>query len=128
MMLGTRARGVLLVLVLTGVRVLHAQDPRDSVVARAANQFNLADRLPLLLPVLDPLAGPPTGSWPHAVQLYAEALLETGHDSVAAVWLRWAFRLNPGLEPDSLEFQADVIGACNRARTFTVSTVTPGDS
>jgi hypothetical protein len=76
-------------------RSLRAQDPRDSIVAQAETKFNLAERLPLLMPMLNPLVRLASGPWPRAAQLLAEALLESGEDSVGAVWLRWAIRWSP---------------------------------
>src|SRR5438552_4875603 len=117
-----------LLLGLAGVASLRAQDPRDAMVARAFNEFDAARRLQLLMSALNPTAGPPRGAWPVGVQLLAQTLIEDGQDSVAGVWLRWAVRLSPDLQPDTVQFLPKVVVAYRSARDFVLSTRAPGDS
>ena len=107
---------------------LRAQDPRDALVARAFNEFDAARRLQLLMSALNPTAGPPRGAWPVGVQLLAQTLIEDGQDSAAAVWLRWAVRLSPDLQPDTVQFLPRVVTAYRSARDFVLSTRGPADS
>ncbi len=120
--------GLVLVLVIAGVSSLHAQDPRDALVTRAFNEFDAARRLQLLMGALNPTAGPPRGTWPVAVQLLAQTLIEDGQDSIAGVWLRWALRLSPDLQHDTVQFLPKVVVAYRSARDFVLSTRSPGDS
>jgi len=107
---------------------VRAQDPRDAMVARAFNEFDAARRLQLLMSALNPTAGPPRGAWPVGVQLLAQTLIEDGQDSVAGVWLRWAVRLSPALQPDTVQFLPKVVVAYRSARDFVLGTRAPGDS
>jgi len=107
---------------------VRAQDPRDAMVARAFNEFDAARRLELLMSALNPTAGPPRGAWPVGVQLLAQTLIEDGQDSVAGAWLRWAVRLSPDLQPDTVQFLPKVVTAYRAARDLVLSTRAPADS
>jgi len=119
---------LVLLLSLVARASVRAQDPRDAMVARAFNEFDAARRLQLLMSALNPTAGPPRGAWPVGVQLLAQTLIEDGQDSVAGVWLRWAVRLSPDLQPDTVQFLPKVVVAYRAARDFVLSTRAPGDS
>lgn len=125
----TRIAALMLLASLTGAAVLQAQVPCDSMVARASNEFDTARRLQLLLGAVDPTICPPrSNSWPVAVQLLAQTLMEDGKDSVAAVWLRWALRLVPGMQPDTIQFLPRVVAAHRAARDFVIRTGSRGDT
>jgi len=121
-------RGLVLLFTVVGAGSLFGQDPRDAMVARAFNEFDAARRLELLMSALNPTAGPPRGAWPVGVQLLAQTLIEDGQDSVAGVWLRWAVRLSPDLQPDTVQFLPKVVAAYRAARDFVLSTRAPADS
>src|SRR5204863_7364704 len=104
----TRVRWLL---TLVGRASVHAQGPRDAMVARAFNEFDAAQRLQRLMSALIRTSGPPRGAWPVGVQLLAQTLIEDGRDSLAAVWLRWAVRLSPDLQPDTVQFLPKVVAA-----------------
>jgi hypothetical protein len=118
----------LLMLLASVAAPLRAQDPRDAMVARAFNEFDAARRAQLLMSALNPVAGPPRGAWAVGVQLLAQTLIEDRQDSVAGVWLRWAVRLSPDLQPDTVQFLPQVIAAYRRARDFVQSTRGISDS
>jgi hypothetical protein len=120
----------LLALVLPSVTAgsLRAQDPRDALVGRAFNEFDAQRRLQLLMGAVNPTAGPPRGAWPVGVQLLAQTLIEDKQDSLAGVWLRWAVRLSPDLQPDTVQFLPQVVTAYRSARAFVLRTRTAGDS
>ena len=122
--------GTALVLLLgvAGAASLSGQDPREAAVQRAFNEFDAARRVQLLVSALNPTLGPLRGAWPVAVQLLAQTLIEDGKDSLAAVWLRWAVRQSPDLQPDTLQFLPRVVTAVRSARTFASQTGSPGDS
>jgi hypothetical protein len=123
-----RWAATLAALVVLGTASLIAQDPRDAMVARAFNEFDAARRAQLLTNALNPVAGPPRGAWAVGVQLLAQTLIEDHQDSIAGVWLRWAVRLSPDLQPDTVQFLPQVIAAYRRARDFVQSTRRPADS
>ena len=125
---GLLPHGLVVLLSVVGAGSLRGQDPRDAMVARAFNEFDAARRVQLLMSALNPTAGPPRGAWPVGVQLLAQTLIEDGQDSVAGVWLRWAVRLAPDLQPDTLQFLPKVVVAYRSARDFVLSTRAPGDS
>src|SRR4029077_9023437 len=103
-------------------------DPRDAQVARAFHELDPAGRQQLLASALNPTLGPLRGAWPVGVQLLAQTLIEDGSDSTAAVWLRWAIRLSPDLQPDTVLFLPELVGAYQSARAFVTDTRRAGDS
>lgn len=105
-----------------------AQDPRDTLVSRAFNEFDTPRRVELLMSVLNPSAGPPQGPWGVGVQLLAQTLIEEGNDSLAGLWLRWAVRMSPDLQVDTVQFVPAVATAFAGARDFVKRTQGPGDS
>lgn len=119
---------VLLLAVSAGATELPAQAQRDSLVAKAVDEFDTGRQLQLLRAALDPAGGPPTGSWATGVQLLAQTLLQDKRDSLAATWLRWAVRLSPGLKPDTVQFLPFVATALRSAQEYVRRTSTPGDS
>jgi len=121
-------KGLGLFLSVVGAGSLRGQDPRDAMVARAFNEFDAARRVQLLMSALNPTAGPPHGAWPVGVQLLAQTLIEDGQDSLAGVWLRWAVRLSPDLQPDTVQFLPKVVVAYRSARDFVLSTRASSDS
>ena len=123
-----RSVWALAVLMLSGGAALHAQDPRDAMVARAFNEFDTQRRMQLLVAALNPPAGPPRGGWPVGVQLLAQTLLEDGKDSLAGTWLRWAVRLSPDLQPDTVQFLPRVAEAYRAARAYVTRTRSSTDS
>lgn len=125
---GLRFYGLAVLLNVAGAVSLQGQDPRDACLAQAYKEFDAARRQQLLLCALNPSAGPPRGAWPVGVQLLAQTLIEDGKDSVAAAWLRWAIRLSPDLQPDTVQFLPRVVAAYRAARDFVNQTRSPGDS
>ena len=125
---GLRLSGLVLLLSAAGATSLKAQDPRDAMVQRAFNEFDASRRMQLLVGALNPTLGPPRGAWPVAVQLLAQTLIEDKKDSLAAVWLRWAVRQAPDLQPDTVQFLPTVVGALRAARAYVVLTKSPQDS
>jgi len=123
-----RYTGLALLLGAVGAVPLRGQDPRDAQVARAFNEFDATRRQQLLMSALNPTSGPPRGAWPVGVQLLAQTLIEDGKDSAAAVWLRWAIRLSPDLQPDTVQFLPAVIAAYRAARDYVSNTRGSGDS
>ncbi len=123
-----RLHRLVLLLSVLAVASLRGQDPRDAMVARAFNEFDAARRLQLLMSALNPTSGPPRGAWPVGVQLLAQTLIEDSKDSLAGVWLRWAVRLSPDLQPDTVQFLPRVVTAYRAARDFVMSTRAPSDS
>jgi len=123
-----RLHRLVLLLSVMGAASLRGQDPRDAMVARAFNEFDAARRLQLLMSALNPTSGPPRGAWPVGVQLLAQTLIEDRQDSVAVVWLRWAVRLSPDLQPDTVQFLPRVVSAYRSARDFVMTSRSPDDS
>jgi hypothetical protein len=115
---GMRLSGMLFLLGMVGAAVLRGQDPREALVARAFREFDATRRLELLMSALNPTSGPPRGAWSVGAQLLAQTLIEDGRDSAAAVWLRWAIRLAPDLQPDTVQFLPEVITAYRSAQDF----------
>jgi len=120
--------GLMVLLSVTGAGALSGQDPRDALIDRASNEFDAARRVQLLVSALNPTLGPPRGRWGVGVQLLAQTLIEDKKDSLAAVWLRWAVRQAPDLQPDTVQFLPSVVAAVLAARAFVGLTRSPQDS
>jgi len=125
--LSLRCVSCLLAISLAGAVELGAQNPRDSLIAKAKEEFDAAQRIRLLVSALDPAYGPPQGPWGDGVQLLAQTMIDDGRDSVATLWLRWAVRLSPGMQPDTVQFPPQVTAAFLAARRFVNQTSTAGD-
>ena len=126
--LNSEGLGLLLLLSVAAAVPLGAQARRDSLVAAASGEFDAAHRVQLLVSSLDPALGPPSGSWATAVQLLAQTLIEEGQDAVAGAWLRWAIRLSPQLQPDTVQLLPRVVNAYRAARDFVGQTTAVQDS
>lgn len=107
---------------------LWAQEPRDSLVARALTEFDATRQTQMLYTALNPSLGPPNGAWSVGVQLLAQTLIDQRRDSAAAVWLRWAIRLAPDLQPDTVQFLPRMANALRQARDFVIRTRAAGDT
>jgi hypothetical protein len=107
---------------------LWAQEVRDSLVDRALSEFDANRQIQLLVTAVNPSLGPVKGSWSVGVQLLAQTLIDQRRDSVAAVWLRWAIRLSPELQPDTVEFLPRMTSALRRARDFVNRSESAGDT
>lgn len=117
------AGAVLAAAILAAAR-LEGQGSRDSLIAQATKEFDTRGRVRLLVAALNPSLGPPQGAWSTGVQLLAETLIEDGQDSLAGVWLRWAIRRAPDLQPDTVQLLPKVIDAFRAARLAVGSTQT----
>jgi len=116
-------------LLLGAAAPLRGQEPCDSLVARAFNEFDASRRLRMLVPALAPRSCPPRHpSWTAGVQLLGETLIEAGRDSLAALWLRWAIRLAPEMKADTLTFTPRLATALEAARDFVARTSSAADA
>jgi hypothetical protein len=120
--------GALLIVAGFWAAPLRAQETCEALVARAFNEFDTARRIELLVSAVNPTTCPPRGSWTVGVQLLAQTLIEDGKDSLAAVWLRWAVRVAPDMQPDTVQFLPRVVAAFRSARAFVSNTRAPMDS
>lgn len=120
---------LLLILSLSGSVSLLAQDPRDTLVEAAMSQVDKALKMQSLVAALNPALGPRGAAWSLGVQLLAQSLIEKGQDSTAAAWLRWAIRLSPDLQPDTVQFVPNetVASAYRSAREFVNHTRSAND-
>ena len=107
---------------------LRAQVSRDSLVDRALTEFDATRQIQMLVTALNPSLGPPGASWSVGVQLLAQTLIDQRRDSSAAVWLRWAIRLAPDLQPDTVQFLPRTATALGQARDFVARTTAAGDT
>ncbi|HYT82939.1 MAG TPA: PEGA domain-containing protein [Gemmatimonadales bacterium] len=105
------------------------QDPR-SLLRLGAQAYDFAEygaARAFLMAGLNPAAGPRDSLWVASVHRLAHILIEERKDSVAAVWLRWALRVHPGLVVDTVDFPPPVQDAFARARDF-VADASSGDT
>ena len=101
-----------------------AQSGRQALAA-GTERYLLADyhsAAPLLSLGLDPKAGSPDKLWKLGAERLADVLLVLRQDSLAATWLRWAFRLDPQFDVDVEVVPPAVVRAARAARAFVDST------
>jgi len=102
----------------TGAR---AQTPRN-LLRLGVEAYDVAayeTALPLLTAGMNPAAGPRDSLWVAGLHRLAHILLQSGHDSLAAVWLRWALRQKPDVAVDTLNFPPTVGNAFALAQGVT---------
>jgi len=110
--------GLALALVLAGRA--EAQETRN-LLRLGGQAYDFAEyhmARPLLAVGLNPAAGPRDSLWVASLHRLAHILIEDKRDSLAAVWLRWALRVQPGLVADTLQFPPAVEDAFALARAF----------
>ena len=82
------------------------------------DDFNERQSIGLLRQALNPALGAPDASWARGVQLLGQTLLQTNQREEAVSWLRWALRLSPSLQADSVNFTPALVKAFEEAREF----------
>ena len=101
-----------------------AQATRAALVDSARSMidnFNERQSITLLQRAVNPALGAPDALWGRGVQLLAQTLLQTNQRNEAVAWLRWALRLSPSLQVDSVNFTPTLVTAFQEARTFVAS-------
>jgi len=104
-----------------------AQATRATLVdsARALiDDFNERQSTVLLQRALNPAFGRPDAAWTTGVQMLAQILIRNGQGDEAAAWLRWALRLEPAMQVDSVSFIPALVTAFHAARDFVARTRT----
>lgn len=118
------ARSVLLAAVLLSQALpLGAQGGRDALRqgSEAYDGAEFQRAIELLSSGLDPSEGPQDSLWRASVHMLADALIEQGAASLANVWLRWALRIDPRMNADSINFPPVVTNAFVAARSAVAS-------
>jgi hypothetical protein len=115
------------VLLLCSRQPLAAQTGREALLqGHQAYDFAEFDRAIGLLEVgLDPQAGPPDSLWVAGLHKLVHALIESGQESLAGIWLRWALRHVPDLAADSVNFPPSVVAAFRAAQGFVANSRLP---
>lgn len=104
-----------------------AQGSRPAMVdsARALiDDFNERQSIRLLRRALNPALGAPDSLWARGVQLLGQTLLQTDQQEEAVSWLRWAVRLSPSLQADSVNFTPALVNALHEARAYVAASRT----
>ncbi len=100
------------------------------LLRRAGLAYELAEyeqARPLLILGLNPVSGPRDSLWQTSVHRLVHVLLDEQRDSTAALWLRWALRLEPRLGVDTVNFPPSVVDAFEQAQAV-VALAGPGDT
>jgi hypothetical protein len=103
---------------------VHAQANRAAIVDSARSlidDFKERQSISLLQRAVNPALGALDATWARGVQLLAQTLLQTSQRDEANAWLRWALRLSPSLQVDSVNFTPALVAAFLEARTFVAS-------
>jgi hypothetical protein len=100
------------------------QTGREALIAGsdAADIFDYSTAARLLSRGLDPAAGSRDSTWVVGVHKLTESLLELREDSLAAIWGRWAARLEPEMQVNDVDFTTSVVSVLERARGFVEAT------
>ncbi len=120
--------GPLLVVWLSTVSapMLAAQDTRTAIIQQALSEFDEERAFTLLRSGVDPtLPGPLDSSWALGVMSLVE-IVHRRDPAIAATWLRWAVRLRPEMQVDTLAF-LELMPAYRDARAFVLPSM-PDDS
>ena len=88
----------------------------------AADVFDHATAVRLLSRGLDPAAGRRDSLWVVGVHKLTESLLALGNDSLAAVWGRWAARLEPDMSVNDVDFTTAVVEVLEGGQEFVEGT------
>ena len=117
-------------LMLACVAPARAQNRNAQIAAaqQAYDGFDPARAAQLLRVALNPATGPTDSSWARGVQLLTQILLEDKKDSMASVWARWAVRLAPGLQVDSVTYLPQVVATIRSARNSVAARPGPGEA
>lgn len=112
-------RIVLLVAMVVAAAPLRANAQDTRAALRAGHEaYELADFAAAIDPLargLDPQGGPRDSLWVLGLHRLTEALQFEGRGDEALVWLRWAFRIEPDLPIDSVNFVPEVVNAFRTA-------------
>jgi len=114
-----------LVLGLSSASPLAAQGSRADLLRQAvaaSDDFDAPRAMRLARTALDPALGARDTTWGRAVHLLTQLLIEDGQEAQAHVWAKWAMRLEPNLQVDSVNFVAAVVTALRQARATAVRT------
>ncbi|UCG85043.1 MAG: hypothetical protein JSW71_14005 [Gemmatimonadota bacterium] len=105
---------------------LTAQQTRAEIIQQALSEFDEDRALVLLQSGIDPtLPGPLDSLWALGVMSLVE-IVQRQDPALATTWLRWAVRVRPEIQVDTLAF-LELMPAYNDARSFVLPTV-QGDS
>lgn len=124
MRLPTRTLVLVAALVATGAP-LAAQGSRTELLRQATaayDNFDLAGAARFARTALNPALGPRDTTWTRGVHLMTQLLIEDNQAEQAAIWAKWAMRIEPSLQIDSVNFIAGVVTALQEARTAAVRT------
>jgi len=99
-----------------------AQDTRTTIIQQALSEFDEARAFTLLRSGVDPtLPGPLDSLWALGVMSLVE-IVHRQDPALATTWLRWAVRVRPEIQVDTLAF-LELMPAYNDARAFVLPTV-----
>ncbi|MBI3981886.1 MAG: hypothetical protein HY337_03175, partial [Gemmatimonadetes bacterium] len=107
-------------------RAQQTRNDRLRVAFQAYDDLDAARAQALLRGALNPAEGPADSLWQRGVQLLAQILVEENREAEARTWLRWGFRLSPGMVLDSVTFLPQVVAAAREAQA-TSRQASPGD-
>jgi len=117
-------RFVLLVMILGIAAPCQAQNDRQALELGTERYLDADYRaaIPLLSLGLNPSAGAGDELWRSGVERLADVLLVLSRDSLAAIWLRWARRIDEAFTVDDQVMPPAVVRASQAARVFVDST------
>ncbi len=116
--------GTTLALALTAP-ALQAQGSRADLLRQATaayDDFDIPRAARLARAALDPSIGARDSVWARGVHLLTQLLIEDNQNAQATLWARWAMRIEPTLQIDSVRFLGEVVTTLRDARAAVVRT------
>ena len=104
---------------------VRAQGSRGDLLRQATaayDDFDIPRAVRFARAALDPALGARDTTWARGVHLMTQLLIEDNQAPQAALWARWAMRLEPRLPIDSVNFLGGVVTALREARASTART------
>jgi hypothetical protein len=98
---------------------VRAQGARRDLLRQATtayDDFDIARAARFARAALDPSLGARDTTWARGVHLLTQLLIEDNQQAQAETWAKWAMRLEPTLQIDSVNFLGGVVTALREAR------------
>ena len=116
--------GTILALALTAPAV-QAQGSRTELLRQATaayDDFDIPRAARFARAARDPSLGARDTAWVRGVHLLTQLLIEDNQNAQATLWARWAMRIEPTLQIDSVRFLGEVVTTLREARASAVRT------
>jgi hypothetical protein len=104
---------------------VQAQGSRADLLRQATaayDDFDIPRAARFARAALDPSIGARDSTWARGVHLLTQLLIEDNQSAQATLWAKWAMRIEPTLQIDSVRFLGEVVTTLREARAAAVRT------